>query len=287
MINIEKYQNGKYDQIFLALVTISSEILESILECILEIDCKGSTIINSKLYKYKVQSKSNFLDLVVKINEKLYVNIEINTNASKNTKERNYLFGCNLYSNVVKKGINPLDYPKVKQINLNFNDKEKYIIKKYKVIDENSNEILTEKMEIININMDKLKEKYYNNKEGLTNKLPLIILTMTKEELEEKKEENEMIKQVWEILENMNDEGIVPDLGTTESENEWYYDDLKKQIRDDGIKEGLEKGLEKGIKKGKIKQQQLMINNMLKENMDISLISKISGLSIEQINDFR
>ena len=40
-----------------------------------------------------------------------------------------------------------------------------------------------ENLEIININVDKLKEMYYNSNKKLTDAIPIIALVMTKEEL--------------------------------------------------------------------------------------------------------
>lgn len=54
-----------------------------------------------------------------------------------------------------------------------------------------------------------------------------------------------------------------------------YYEDIREEAREDGIKAGRKAGVRETAKK--------MVNNMLKENIDISLISKISGLTNEQI----
>ena len=65
--------------------------------------------------------------------------------------------------------------------------------------------------------------------------------------------------------------------------------------REEGLKEGIEKGIKKGIKKGKLEglkegiekgklaEQISMSKTMKSKNMDINLISEITGLSIEEI----
>ena len=65
--------------------------------------------------------------------------------------------------------------------------------------------------------------------------------------------------------------------------------------REEGLKEGIEKGIKKGIKKGKLEgikegiekgklaEQISMAKTMKSKNMDINLISEITGLSIEEI----
>ena len=52
-----------------------------------------------------------------------------------------------------------------------------------------------------------------------------------------------------------------------------------KKGREEGIKVGIEKGIEKGEKNKSIE----IARNMLKDNVDINIISKYSGLSIEEI----
>ena len=47
--------------------------------------------------------------------------------------------------------------------------------------------------------------------------------------------------------------------------------------------EGFEEGIEKGIEKGRHAEQISMAKAMKSKNMDISLISEITGLSIEEI----
>ena len=61
--------------------------------------------------------------------------------------------------------------------------------------------------------------------------------------------------------------------------------------RKEGIKEGIEKGIKKGRKEGKLeglKEGQIsMAKAMKKDGADIKLISKYTGLSIEEIRKLR
>ena len=61
--------------------------------------------------------------------------------------------------------------------------------------------------------------------------------------------------------------------------------------REEGIKEGIKEGIEKGIKKGKLeglKEGQIsMAKAMKNKNMDINLISEITGLSIKEVRKLR
>ena len=61
--------------------------------------------------------------------------------------------------------------------------------------------------------------------------------------------------------------------------------------REEGIKEGIEEGIKKGRKDGKLeglKEGQIsMAKAMKNKNMDINLISEITGLSVEEIHKLR
>ena len=78
--------------------------------------------------------------------------------------------------------------PKVIQINLIFKQKPRKInTSKYNVYSKEEEKILTEKFEICNVYVDKMKKVYYNNNNKLTYKPALMSLAMTKEELKKGK----------------------------------------------------------------------------------------------------
>ena len=58
---------------------------------------------------------------------------------------------------------------------------------------------------------------------------------------------------------------------------------IKDVIKEKGRWEGMQKGIQKGIQKGR----QEVILNMLKEKMNISVISKVTGLSEKEIKKFK
>ena len=49
-------------------------------------------------------------------------------------------------------------------------------------------------------------------------------------------------------------------------------------------KEGFEEGLQEGIEKGIEREKYLLAKNMKNKDMDINLISELTGLSIEEID---
>ena len=63
----------------------------------------------------------------------------------------------------------------------------------------------------------------------------------------------------------------------------------KKAIEEYGFRvgkeEGIEKGIQKGIEKGINKEKIEIAKKMLLENIDINLISKLTGLTKEEIKN--
>ena len=57
--------------------------------------------------------------------------------------------------------------------------------------------------------------------------------------------------------------------------NEYFYKDMMNVEREEGIKEGIEKGIEK--------QNYTIAKSMKKDGADINLISKYTGLTIDEI----
>ena len=62
---------------------------------------------------------------------------------------------------------------------------------------------------------------------------------------------------------------------------------IENSIRDEATKKGLKEGLEKGLERGTEQSKKEIAKNMLKKDLDISLISEVTGLSNEQINNLK
>ena len=65
--------------------------------------------------------------------------------------------------------------------------------------------------------------------------------------------------------------------------NEYFYKDMMNVEREEGFEEGMEKGKLEGLKEGRIAEQISMAKSMKTKNMDINLISEITGLTIDEI----
>lgn len=53
------------------------------------------------------------------------------------------------------------------------------------------------------------------------------------------------------------------------------------------IQYGIKKGLEQGLEQGKLKRELEIAKNMLAKNIEVSIISEVTGLSIKEINQLK
>ena len=80
------------------------------------------------------------------------------------------------------------------------------------------------------------------------------------------------------LLEAYDKEWALKDEGKREG-----YDSGYDSGYDFGVTDGINLGIEQGIEQRNIE----MVRNMLNENISIDLISKVSGLSIEEIEEIK
>ena len=61
----------------------------------------------------------------------------------------------------------------------------------------------------------------------------------------------------------------------------------REYAREEGIEKGRKIGIAQGIEKGKEEGMELVALNMLKKNLDIALISEITGLTVKEIEKLK
>ncbi len=100
-----------------------------------------------------------------------------------------------------------------------------------------------------------------------------------------------MTKELWEKLEReavskgifskggyMNIREYIKEEGRQEGRQEGIQKGIQK-----GIQAGIQEGIQKGIQEGKRNREREVILNMLRNNLDMPLICKVTGLSEEEI----
>ena len=122
---------------------------------------------------------------------------------------------------------------------------------------------------IYEINITEMAKLCYNGEKEMC---LLGMLDMSQKELESIKGDKYMDRLKEEVVEVNNDEEMIK-LLSDEDEERLYINTMKEIGKEEGVKEGIE-------------QTKLeMVKKMLKENIDISTISRVSGLSEKEIKE--
>lgn len=274
-MTIAKLLNPKLDYVFKRIFgyvgneKITCSLLSSILNkkvSDLQLDC------NPILEKDLIDDKIGILDIKAKIDNDINCDIELQVVDRKNIKKRILFYWSKMYNKSIKGG---KDYSKLeKGIVILISDYEiegleevKKYISKWSIREEEYRKIvLTDVMEIYIIELPKFKK--YSKKKG-QEELDEWIKFIENPEVITMNESNKEIKEAKKVLEEIS-----------KDEREVYLADLReKYIMDQKDIEAA--GYDKGIKDEKI----LIAKKLLKENIDIQTISKVTDLSVEEIRN--
>ena len=274
----------------------NEDILKALLEAILEVPINNVQVKNPELPRDLYDSKAGVLDIKVQINENIICDIEMQVKDLKNMDRRSSYYMSSLIAEELKKGE---DYTQIKNtivINLlNFkyykrNSYRSIAHMKFEKTKENEyvemgykkeEEIATHDLEMHFIEIPKFAKKNPGAETKLEQWLWLIVGNRGK--LEMAKKENKELKKAMDIIDEMS---MDP--------KEWeLYESRRRAIMDyntgiaEAKAEGLTQGLELGRSEGKelgVREEKLEIaKKMLKENLELELIIKMTGLSKEEL----
>ncbi|MEI3393501.1 MAG: Rpn family recombination-promoting nuclease/putative transposase [Clostridia bacterium] len=272
----------KMDIIFQAIFgevgseNITKDFLEKILKRKIE---KISLDKNPILRRELKDDKLGVLDIITELDGKEKCNIEMQLIDKNNIIERMLYYWSKMYTRQIKAGD---DYNKLEKtiviLIADFNIKgleEVEYHSTWKIIETNSAKklILTDKFELDIIELSKIKGRE-NEKDQLLDWL-IFLENPESERVTRKMEENENLKEAVEKLDRIsNDEKMQRIIELRE-----------KAIRDEHAiyAKGVDDGIEEGKAKGAREKQIEIAKSMLKENMDIEMIIKITGLTKQEI----
>ena len=279
--------------------------IKLLLEIILGIKVKKVTILNNELIDKPYKDKKTSVDLLIESDDERVIGIEINTNVSTMLIIRNlfYMF------RVASRDLNPNEeYSKLKyhiQVNFDLEGYHEFPIMVYTLRDEVTNTLLTDKFKILRIDVPFFYNVLYNNDidklEDFIKRFKMIELDM-KDALRLTKfislfnerdiiKANELVKgdkdmeHVYDKVIENSDELI----GAYDKEShdrfikEAWMEEKKKEIEEKKKEiEDKKKEIEKNAVE---KEKKTMVLNMLNKNIDINIISEITGFSIEEIKN--
>ena len=157
---------------------------------------------------------------------------------------------------------------------------EKYITKWNIREEEYQKIILTDVMEIYIIELPKFEKYKENTKNNILNSWVKFINNPEVEDMEKNNKELDKAKKVLEEISQDEHERYLAELRQKYIMDQKAIEDAGY---DKGLKEGIEQGLKRGIEQGKNRQNEIIAKKMKKQNLDIKVISEITGLSTKKI----
>ena len=276
--------------------------LEGLLSIYLDIpynELKGNVEIKKKKKRVNQEKeKKQSYDILAKIifNVDNKINLEMNVKNYKGLIDRNIAYISHIFGSQMKTSENYSKVDKVIQINFNtfYVDEENLkIIDKYYIQNDEGNK-LTKKLQIHHINIEECKKAWYNKDiEKYSKKEQEIIKIGALMLIDNINDFEECLSEVKNMNEWKKDiESTIKDLSSDEELLIYYDEEKDKQaIINSGLTEAEEKGLKEGIEKGKVEgkneRNKEIALKMLKENIDINLISKLTDLSINEISNLK
>ena len=109
------------------------------------------------------------------------------------------------------------------------------------------------------------------------------MLDLGEKDLKNVSKGNGVVKKYMEELVKVNEDADFLNFISVEKDNMM----IENSIRDEATKKGLKEGLEQGLERGTEQSKNEIARNMVKKGLDISLISEVTGLSNEQINNLK
>lgn len=271
----KKMLSPKLDIVFQALFgdvgseKITGKFLQSILKQeVSEVDLSQNIV----LRREQEDDKLGILDIIAKVNEKEYCNIEMQLVDTGEIRERILYYWSKIYARQLKKGQKYRELEKTIVILIaNFEIKGLEDLKyhtEWKIMDKETQKvILTDKFELRIIELPKIKEE---EQEELIDWL-LFLENPQSERVKTKMEENEELKEAVEKLEGMSEDDYMQRIA----------DLREKAILD--YNSGMDTALRKGIAEGEKKAKLETAKKMLEKGMNIDTIAEVTGLSKEEI----
>lgn len=258
---------------------------------------------SSELPKENYREYRKTVDINVILNKDIHLDIEMNNTKYNKIITRNGLYEAKLFTMAFESGSTMEDFLKKYIYQLNLNNYEK--INREHFIEEIKGEdiiafvsmkdggVYTNKRFTILKYLDYYKNLYYNSPNKCKkDDIWLALLTSSSfaelgEYVEKLLPEELKDKFIKEAINMSKDEFILHDwewekmAELKEAEEKLYYENMIKEE----VKKGIEQGIEQGIEKGKNENIITTIKEMLKNNLDYKLISKITNKSIKEIKE--
>ena len=312
--NTPEYLYPKNDFIFKRLFGSegNEDITKNLISNIIGYEIKSLQLKNPYLLREHNEDKEEILDIKAMLNEDIQCDIEIQVGNNHDVEKRLLDSWSKMYRQSIGKGKEYKDMKKTIIIFITLFDVDNLkMIREYKtkwcILEEKLNIKLTDVFEVDIIELSKVKKQLKSGTldapKDLKNWLTFLINPKELEggtKMEEMSEEVKKAYELWQSL-NLNEEEReiaekrYLDLISFEHAKEYEKELGRKEGFEEGKVEGMEKGLAEGREEGKAegkeegrKEEKIEVaKKMLSEDIDISVIIKVTSLSREEIESLK
>ena len=269
-----------YDRAFKSVFKINLDILRDFLKAVVPLDINDDDKISLLDSEIPVKNKKEYqknVDILVVINNRIYIDIEMNRSQFKYVAERNFSYGDLIYTRVVEKGedIKGLKCKYVYQLNLNANSLEEVLeddVVSYGLI---THKIYRSNMHTLLKGLELYRDLYYNkiNQSEEAIWYAILIARSFSElyELAKKVLDKNKVQRLMEAVINMSKDEIIL--------HAWEKDKWDEYIKNNELEDAKQEGKNIGIKEKEIE----IAKNLLGMKMSIEDISKATGLTLKDI----
>ena len=239
-------------------------------------------ILNNELLLDSYNERKKYTDFIVLLDNKYYIDLEINSSNFEEVKYKNFLYICKMNSIIEKKGskVSKMSERVVVQLNINANKKEDVYYKDknkdeiYKVIGEKMSDVLFENFIIVLISLEKYDKLYYNG--DRSNKTILVKFFGCDNYVKT----YDILDQILTDEERRN---VIEEMIKMNSNYVLYTDEERKEIDEMQMEENKKLFFERGIEQGIENNTNEMITNMIKNKFTFKQISLAINKPVQEI----
>ena len=274
--------------------------LKYLLKVVLGIDAKKIRILNNEILGESYRSKRTTVDLIVELEDGTKIGIEMNRTVSKEVIDRNLVYMFRMMGSDLKHGEKYGTLDKHIQVNFDMEGIHKTPIEKYKLINtKDVNNVLTEKIEIIRIDVSYYTKKCYNLNEKQLKEIDKLVGLIGIEDIKCVKKilgkEDDIMGEIVKKMRGFTKEDAIlmsydRDFHVAECARIAAERDAKELVNKllaEKLEEKTKEISQKLIKQGSDETIIKIAKNLLLEKIPIDLISKVTGLTKKQILDIK
>ena len=262
----------------------NKDVLQDLLECILDIppeNIAGLELLDKEFHKDSISDKIGVLDVKLRLKNNTIIDVEIQNRWNSEFVQRTIFYWAKMYTENLKTGEVYTKLPKCITINIvgegfNLNS---LLHSEYNVVEKHIKNRLSDEFEIHFLNLAKVKDDENIGQDEKKKKLYNWLRFIETDD----EEVRNMLAQESPIMAKANATINIMEMSPKEKwlyENRMKYEHDKASWKHVGYQEGIERGFANGVYQKSIETARIMKH----EAFDLNIISKITGLSKEEID---